>query len=57
MLTEVAVLWSALRADRRAITALEYGLIVSMVAVVITMTVDMLGRHLLRVFDTIATAL
>ncbi len=53
----IVALWNAVRADRRAVTALEYGLIVSLVAVVITMSLDMMGNHLVRVFDKIATNL
>ena len=52
-----AVLWNSLRADRRAITALEYALIASLVGVVITMSLDMASRHLDRVFDTVASKL
>jgi Flp pilus assembly pilin Flp len=49
------VFWSVLRADRGAVTAMEYGLVASLVAVVIIMSLDMLGNHFVRIFDKIAT--
>jgi len=57
MSTAFAELWRAFRQDRRAVTALEYGLIASMVTVSIAMFVDMLGRHLVRVFTLIVSSL
>ena len=53
----LAARWRAFRLDRRAASALEYGLIASMVVVSITMAVDMLGHRLVRVFGAIATHL
>ncbi len=57
MLAALMPTWIALRANRQAVTALEYGLIISMVAVVITMALDMTGNHLVRVMDKIASTL
>ena len=57
MASRLGALWDQLRADRKAMTALEYGLIASMVAVAIVMSVDMLGHHILRAFNLIAAKL
>jgi Flp pilus assembly pilin Flp len=57
MAVHLALLWNALHADQRAVTALEYGLVASLVAVVITMAADMMGHHLARAFNTIASNL
>jgi pilus assembly protein Flp/PilA len=46
-----------LRADRTAVTALEYGLIAALVAVVIILAVASLGKNLSTTFNTIATHL
>jgi pilus assembly protein Flp/PilA len=46
-----------LRSDRRAVTALEYGLIASMVSVVIISAITNEGRNLSTVFNKIATSL
>jgi pilus assembly protein Flp/PilA len=43
--------------DRRAVTALEYGLIASLIAVVIIGAVTTLGTNLSTVFTAVATAL
>jgi pilus assembly protein Flp/PilA len=47
----------ALRSDRRAVTALEYGLIASMVSIVIISAITNEGRSLSTVFNKIATSL
>jgi len=47
----------ALRSDRRAVTALEYGLIASMVSIVIISAITNDGRNLSSVFNKIATSL
>jgi pilus assembly protein Flp/PilA len=44
----------ALRHDKRAVTALEYGLIASLIAVVIITSVTTLGTNLSSVFTKIA---
>ena len=46
--------WLELRVDRRAVTALEYGLIASLIAVVIIGTVTTLGTNLSNMFQNIA---
>jgi Flp pilus assembly pilin Flp len=57
MVSRIAALRDIFAADRKAATALEYGLIASMIAVALVMSVDMLGHHLLRAFDVIAAGL
>ena len=47
--------WIELKTDRRAVTALEYGLIAGLVAVVIITAVTTLGTNLSTRFSTIAT--
>jgi pilus assembly protein Flp/PilA len=47
----------SLRSDRRAVTAMEYGLIAALVAVVIIGTVTTLGTNLNTVFSSISGAL
>ena len=44
-----------LKADRRAVTALEYGLIAALIAVVIIGAVSTLGTNLSGIFTNIAT--
>lgn len=46
--------WIELKTDRRAVTALEYGLIAGLVAVVIVAAVSTLGTNLKTTFSTIA---
>ena len=45
------------REDRRGVTALEYGLIAGLVAVVIVSSVTALGNKLVAVFTSITAAL
>ena len=47
----------ALIADERGVTAMEYGLIAALVAVVIITTVTALGTNLKTTFTSISTAL
>ena len=54
-LYEFLKLWMEIKTDRRAVTALEYGLIAGLVAVVIIGAVTSLGRNLSDKFSTIAT--
>jgi pilus assembly protein Flp/PilA len=49
--------WLALRLDRRGVTAMEYGLIASLVAVVIIASLNLVGAQLIAKFTAIATAL
>ena len=46
-----------LRQDRRAVTALEYGLIASLIAITIISSVNLEGTRLANVFTTIAAKL
>ena len=52
------MLWVAtfLRTDRRAVTALEYGLIAALIAVVIITGVTTIGTNLATKFGLIAAA-
>ncbi len=52
-----AKLWLALKIDRRAVTALEYGLIAALIAGVIITAVSQLGTSISGMFSTIATAI
>ena len=49
--------WLALRYDKRGVTAMEYGLIAALVAVVIIGAVTSIGTDLKAKFEAIATAL
>ncbi len=57
MIRTLTRLWHALRSDRRAVTSLEYGLIASMISIVIISAITNEGRNLSSVFTKIATAL
>jgi pilus assembly protein Flp/PilA len=48
---------TALRNDRRGVTALEYGLIAALIAVVIILSVTHVGTGLSNTFNTIAAKL
>ncbi|MEO5994512.1 MAG: Flp family type IVb pilin [Arthrobacter sp.] len=45
---------SRLRRDQRGATAVEYGIMVSLIAVVIIVAVTLLGGTLTKTFDTVA---
>ena len=49
--------WLELKADRRAVTALEYGLIAAAIAAVIATTVFSLGTNLNTTFTKINNSL
>jgi pilus assembly protein Flp/PilA len=49
-------IWLELKTDRRAVTALEYGLIAAAVAVVIVGSVATLGTNLSTTFSNIAAS-
>ncbi len=49
--------WLELKTDRRAVTALEYGMIAALIAAVIVGTVATLGNQLEAAFTTVSTAL
>jgi pilus assembly protein Flp/PilA len=55
MLTHLTV-WLALKTDRRAVTALEYGLIAALIAGVIITAVTALGTDISATFTKIGTA-
>ena len=49
--------WLALRYDKRGVTAMEYGLIAALIAVVIITAVTNIGTSLNTKFGAIVTAL
>lgn len=49
--------WKKLNIDQRAVTAMEYGLIAALVAVVIIGAVTTMGTRLSTVFGTINSSL
>ncbi len=49
--------WLELKTDRRAVTALEYGLIAALIAVGITASLTALGGSLTSLFNKISTSL
>jgi len=49
--------WLELKTDRRAVTALEYGMIAALIAAVIVGVVTTLGTTLQGVFTTINAAI
>ena len=51
------VLWTALRADQKGVTALEYGLLAAVVAVVMVAGASQLGVGLRDLFSTLGTSL
>jgi pilus assembly protein Flp/PilA len=57
MLSTVVSLRQVLHVDRRAVTALEYGLIASLIAIVVVASVSLTGNHLSTVFNKVATTL
>jgi len=48
--------WLALRSDKRGVTAMEYGLIAALIAVVIIGAVGTVGTKLTATFTAIAAA-
>jgi pilus assembly protein Flp/PilA len=54
---EYVTSWIALKTDRRAVTALEYGLIAGLIAVVIIGVLTTMGTGLLAKFNAISTGL
>ena len=51
---EFVKMWLELKVDRRAVTALEYGLIAALIAVAIISGVTALGSNINKTFTTIA---
>lgn len=56
-MTKLVAKTRSLIADRKGVTALEYGLIAALIAVVIIAAVTTLGTSLSTTFSTIASAL
>lgn len=48
---------SKLLSDRSGATAIEYGLIAALIAVVIIVAITMVGSNLSKTFNTVATSL
>jgi pilus assembly protein Flp/PilA len=57
MLSTLTSFVQTLRNDKRGVTALEYGLIASLIAVVIITAVTNLGTNLTHTFNTISSSL
>jgi pilus assembly protein Flp/PilA len=57
MFATLITLVQNLRSNKKAVTALEYGLIASLIAVFIVGAVGTLGTSLSKTFNTVATAL
>lgn len=57
MLTYIHTVLSSLRRDEKGATAIEYGLIAALVAVVIITALTLLGDNLTATFDSTAGAL
>lgn len=49
--------WMLLKTDRRAVTAMEYGLIAALIAVVIVTGATLLGKTLAATFVTVGNAI
>jgi len=48
------ITWTQLCTDRRAVTALEYGLIAALIAGVIVTAVSLVGTNLIAAFTSVA---
>jgi pilus assembly protein Flp/PilA len=57
MLTSLILLVQNLRADKRGVTALEYGLIASLIAVAIIAAITGLGTGIASTFNNISSHL
>ena len=55
--TKVQALLNSMRNEEEGATAVEYGLMVSLIAVVIIAAVTIIGTNLDAIFDTVGTAL
>ncbi len=55
--TAVAHKLAQLNVDKRAVTAIEYGLIAALIAVVIIAAVTSLGKNISTTFNTVASEL
>jgi pilus assembly protein Flp/PilA len=54
LFTQLQVLLASLRSDEKGATAVEYGLIVSLIAIVIIAAVALVGTNLSTLFNTVA---
>jgi len=57
MFNMLQTFWLKLQSDERGATAVEYGLLVSLIAVVIAATVLVLGTQLKTAFESVVNAL
>ncbi len=57
MIASMKTAWTNLKVDRRAVTALEYGLIAALIAVVIIGAVTAVGTKLTATFTTISKSI
>ncbi len=55
-MTKIVRAWLGLKNDRRGVTALEYGLIAAVIAVVVIAGATKLGTNIGATFNTIATS-
>ncbi|MGE4481607.1 Flp family type IVb pilin [Acidocella sp.] len=55
--TAIAQKFAQFNVDKRAVTAIEYGLIAALIAVVIIAAVSQLGTHISSTFNTVASEL
>lgn len=56
-MTKIVKTWMGLKSDRRAVTALEYGMIAAVVALVMVVGAGQLGTRLSTQFNNIASTL
>lgn len=54
-MTKIVKGWLGLKSDKRGVTALEYGLIAAVVAVVMVAGASQLGTNLKNVFSNVST--
>ncbi len=54
-MTKIVKKWMGLKTDKRGVTALEYGLIAAVVAVVMVAGASQLGTNLKNVFSNVST--
>jgi pilus assembly protein Flp/PilA len=55
--TALAFKLNGLKSDKRAVTAIEYGLIAALIAVVIIVAVNAVGSNAANTFNTVSTAM
>ena len=57
IMTKIIKTWFGLKSDNRGVTALEYGLIAAVVAVVMVVGATTLGKNLNNTFTNVASSL